>query len=252
MSFEYTTDDTWSYKQPPAKPEWFDAELKKIGGTHSRDIPNLRVVWGGNEMSDKSHEAGLKYPAAYKTEVKGWRYKDDEGEHFVTDIDNIDPSIMVIPDIREEILGTPRWFIEKWTSPEELERQGRFQTVKDADGQVLRDFPREGVYDAYLIVENLQGEYRGLDRDLLDYLFERAKFEKLSFAERENLRDEANAAKIAEMDKHNEEIWEAAKNFDIKLDPAERERREHYWATKDDYEAEYERIGRSISVFQTA
>lgn len=237
----YDEDDPKEFQGTPPKPEWFERELTGIAGTNPHGKPVLRLVWGGTEMSDKSHEARLKYSTGLHREHKGWVYTKDGEMHFVTEIEGIDPSIMIFPDIRNEEIGLPRWIIEKWVSPLELEAQHRFRTLGDAEGQLLRDFPREGVYDTYLIVQNLKGEYRELDRIVLDLIFEKYKFDALPFEEQERVREEYQQKQRARMQAHNEEIWRAAQNFDLRLDPEERERREAYWANHD-YSEEYKKL----------
>jgi hypothetical protein len=240
-TFDDDNSATWKFQGVPDKPEWFERELTQIAGVNPHGQPVLKVVWGGTEMSDKSHDARLKYSSGVYTDVQGWCYTVDGTTHFVKDIEGIDPSIMIFPDIKTEELGLPRWIIEKWVSPQELEAQHRFRNIKDAQGQVLRDFPREGVYDTYFIVQNLEGEYRELDRVVLDLVFDQYKFEQLPYDEQEKQLAEFQQKRVEKMAAHNEEIWRAARNFDLTLDKEEKERRDEYWANHD-YTEEYKKL----------
>src|SRR5881396_1941615 len=110
----YDEDDskTWEFQGVPDKPEWFERELTAMAGLNPHGQPVLKVVWGGTEMSDKSHEARLKYSTGLHKEHKGWKYFENDQWHFVTEIEGIDDSIMILPEVQMEELGLPRWIIE--------------------------------------------------------------------------------------------------------------------------------------------
>jgi hypothetical protein len=97
------------------------------------------------------------------------------------------------------------------------------------------------VYDTYFIVQTLEQEYRELDRIVLDLVFDKYKFEQLPFEEQERQLADYQQRQRERMAAHNEEIWRAAQNFDLKLDKEERERRDEYWA-KHDYSEEYKKL----------
>jgi hypothetical protein len=195
-------------------------------------------------MSDRSENARLKYHAGWSSkEVKGWRYRKDGEWVFAENIDDLDPSIMVFPDVHQEQLGMPRWVIERWVSPEELEETNRFQNRKEFHDteKILRDFPREGVYDAYFVVQNSEGKFRQIDRDVLHFIRMKWKFEQdPELVERMIADHEAREEELLE--KREAELWEAAVNFDLRLPDEVREEREEYWAKHHDYVAEYQRM----------
>lgn len=244
--FQEDNEATWRNWERPSKPSDFDEKLKEIGGVNRHGQPNLRLVWGCEAKSDTLEGDHLKYFCGYSpTKVAGYRYTKDGQVHFVTNIDNLDPSIMVFPEVRQEAVGLPRWVIEKWVSPEELERRGRFKS-RFAEGDIaptLREFPREGVYEPFFIVQTEDGKYRKLDAAVLDFVKLRLWYDAKPFAEREVdralLLEKEEKARADRLD----EIAEAAVNFDLKLPKEEKERREAYWANVD-YEKE-EAIARS-------
>lgn len=244
--YEFRADDpdSWVAKTPPSHPEWFSNELVKIAGLNRHGKPNLRLVWGGSEPSDRTEKARLKYHAGWSSkEVKGWRYKEGDEWAFTEDIDNLDTSIMVFPDTHQYQLGVPRWIVERWVSPEELEWQNRFQTRKEFHDteNLLREFPREGVYDAYFVIENLERKFRQVDMDVIHFLKMKWHYEK-DFETVERMIEAHDEKEFEDMEKAEAELWEAANGFDLKLDIEERERREEYWAHHHDYAAEYQRM----------
>lgn len=252
LRYDPTNQATWKFHEPPPKPEWFERGLVEIAGLNPQGKPKLRLVWGGTEMSDRSHIPTLKYPAGYApVEVPGYRWKDDNGEwQFSTNIDDLDPKYMVTPEIKLEHLGALLWIVEKWTSPEELEEQKRFVTLGDEQGQVLRDFPREGVYDAFFIVQNLDSEYRELDRLVLDIIAQKWKQSQKSFEEQESERIYAQIKNQEAEEQRMADLWAAAFAGDLKLEKDELERREHYWATKQDYDKEIARYAGTATFYQ--
>jgi hypothetical protein len=245
--YEYFPDspDSWVTKSAPSRPHWFDRELVSIAGLNRHGKPNLQLVWGGTQVSDKAEDTRLKYHAGWSArEVKGWRYRQGEEWIFTEDIDNLDPSIMVFPDTHQEQLGVPRWIIERWVSPEELEEENRFQVRKEfrETQKVLRDFPREGVYDAYFVVENLQGKFRQVDNDVLSFIRMKWHIEQKPIEEIEKMIEAHDEAEMASMGKREAELWDAALDFDLKLPKEETERREEYWAKRHDYKVELQRM----------
>ena len=235
--YELENPDGWVTKEQPAKPDWIDGELLSIAGHNRHGQPNLKLVWGGSEKSDRSEHSRLKYHAGFsKREVHGYRFRGEDGEwQFAENIDHLPSTTLTIPDVSQEQLGIPRWVIERWISPEELEHAGRFQTTWSGAEKLLRDFPREGVYDAYFVIENLQGKFRQLDRDVIAFLKMKWNFDQKSLAEQERIRD-AHEEKVYEMEQKREaELWDAALSFDLKLPEEERERRDEYWAKHHDY-----------------
>jgi len=255
IPYEYDPEnkDTLTYQRLPDVSKDVQNELVKIAGLNRFGQPNLRVVKGNEVKSDKAFDAKrLKYSQGYAPfEVNGYRYRDGENWVFVANIDNLPENVFVVPDTQQEELGLLRYVVERWVSPEELEAQGRFQT-RYGNGDLaptLRQFPREGVYDCYQIIENAEGMFRKIDRDVLNFLKMRWRYEQKSEAEKEADREKALELREEQKAKRQKELWEAAWNFDIKLDKEEIERREHYWATKDDYAADYARLRNTVAFY---
>lgn len=237
MDFEYLENDrsTWRFHPPPLKPVWFEKELIDLAGLNRHSQPNLRLIWGGTELSDRTEEKGrLKYQCGWTPETQtGWKYQLNGKWCFTENIDNLDKSVMVFPVIEQEELGLMRWIIEQWTSPEELEAQHRFENrcAPEESEVILREFPREGIYDCYFIIQNVEGLYRPIDRDVVDFIRQKWHFEQNSnFEEAEKLRQAiADREQIALLSE-KEEVRRAALNFELKLDPEDKARSEEYWA----------------------
>lgn len=229
--YEYIEDSpsSWRVWDEPHRPSWFEHELKELGGLNRHGAPHLRLVWGGNCVNDHAeNQKRLKYHCGYsETQVSGYRYVVDGVEHFEVNIEDVPVDALALPDTRRDELGLPRWIIERWVSPETLEQQKRFRSRSmsgDAE-RVLRSFPREGVYDTYFIVENKEGLFRQLDRDVLAFLKGKWAYDKLSFEQQEKDREEFVKRKEQESHAKKEELIRAAVNFDIRLPKDEKERR---------------------------
>jgi hypothetical protein len=245
--FEYIEGDesTWRRFTPPHLPSWVNDELIKIAGLNRHGQPNLRCVWAADMESDRTEFKQLKYSCGYSpTQVSGYKYQIDGVWHFTETIEEIDPSVFLLPSIHREELGLPRFVIEQWISPEELERQGRYQHRYDGNDlhPTLRKFPREGIYDLYLIVENAAGLFRQVDRDVANFVKMKWNYDFKPFEDREADKDRIDAQNEVARRERQAEIWDAANFFDMKLPKDEKERRDHYWATLHDYQAEAERL----------
>ena len=234
IDYEYTdSPETWVYHTPPAFPGWFQDGLVRIAGSNRHGQPNLRLVWGGTVTSDKTDKYSLKYLAGHSSGVlSGYNcYKDGETV-FVTDLSDAPENSLVVPATKSEPLGLLRWVIEKWTAPEELERQHRF-TQRYLPGElepILREFPREGIYDCLLVVEGKDGKFKHVDEQVLNVIEMFWNYQKKSYEER--LADDRRAEDAAkeQIDKQEAEEWRAVWNLDLKLDKEEKERRAEYWA----------------------
>jgi hypothetical protein len=245
--FEYLENDqsTWKFQKLPDIPKDFIEELTRIGGLNRFGQPNLRVVKGNEVYSDKFEDKTLlKYHTGWTPmEVSGYRYTEDGQTKFTTCLENIPEDVMVFPDMQQEELGLLRYVIEKWVSPEELEEQHRF-TQRYAEGDIeasLREFPREGVYDTYFIVNNAKGGFKKLGTEVLTYIKFRWFFEQKPFEEQEAERERLMQEQEANRKKLYEERLDAAIAGDIKLPKEEVERREWYWAALHDYAREHGR-----------
>jgi hypothetical protein len=174
--YEYKPDNgQWWVKPAPAREPWFEAELRRIGGYHANGRPNLRVVWGGTELNDRTERPQLKYMRT-RTIIKGYRYERLDGSSgFLPKGQRMSEEIALCKN-REELVpvrvdhefGRLRWHIEKYVDPEQLRAQGRFTHKYANDGtKVLRDFPEEGIYDCFFIVQRKNHKYRDLDNEVL-------------------------------------------------------------------------------------
>lgn len=245
--FEYLENDqsTWRYQRLPDIPRDFVEELTRIGGLNRFGQPNLRVVKGNEAKNDRSEDQTLlKYHTGWTPmEVSGYRYVEDGQTKFTTVLENIPESVMVWPDMAQEELGLLRYVVEKWVSPEELAKQRRFEK-RYAEGDIaptLREFPREGIYDTYFIVQTADRKFKLLGQDVLLYLRFRWHMEQKPFEEQEKERDRILQMQEEDRRKAYEERLEAVVAGDIKLPKEELERREWYWRTLHDYAKEHGR-----------
>jgi len=204
--YEYTPDESeWWIKTPPAREPWFEARLAEIGGRHSNGKPNLRVVWGGTEMHDYTHRPQLKYQAIRRI-TKGYKYWKKDGSlgyvrkgHRMTDeeIAQMKDRLEMVPVKEDHAFGRLRWIVERYCPPEELRKQGRFENPFAPDGtRILREFPREGVYNTFFVVQRKNNTYRDLDGEVLTAVEAMYRY---------NLRAEEAQAGLNAMDEHNEE-----------------------------------------------
>jgi hypothetical protein len=234
MEFEYDENDpsTWVFHPPPTYPRWFQEGLIKIAGLNRHGKPNLKLVWGGTELSDKTEKPGLKYLAGHSTGVlSGYDCYKDGGTTFVTEIGDAPDGSLIFPATKSEPLGLLRWVIEKWTAPEELERTGRF-TQQYLPGEIeatLRAFPREGIYDVFLIVERKDGTFRHVDEQVLNVVETFWNYQLKPLHERQADDQRTEDAERARIEKKEAEEWEAVWNLDLRLDKEEKERRNEYW-----------------------
>lgn len=230
--YEFIPDnpETWKVYRAPHIDASVQEALTRIGGVNPFGKPNLRVVWGGTEPSDTTEKHTLKYHCGYtKQDVQGYQYRDENGEWRKTQfIEGLEDKLL-IPCIVQEEVGMPRWIIEKWISPEALRKAKRFES-RYAPGDVeptLREFPREGIYMAYFVVETDDEKYRPVDEVVLNFIKRKWHYEQnVSFEKREKDRDEYHAQLAREKHQRNEEIWQAGAAGDLRLPLEERLRRE--------------------------
>lgn len=229
--FEYLESNpaTWRVREAPPLPDWVNDRLVSIAGRHSSGKPNLRCTWGGTAKNESAAFDCLKYSCGFsRQEVAGYEYTKDGETFFTETIEGIDPAIFLIPTIRQpEELGLLRWVIEKLTPPEELERMGRFQK-RYADGEIvptLREFPKEGIYECFFIIETKAGKYHDLDADVMLRVKQMWDFSQLPFAQQETLELEAEAKSMAKKASANKEIWDNVQ--DMKMPDEEKWAREN-------------------------
>lgn len=236
IEFEYIQNDrsTWRVHEAPEFPHWFQNELNRIAGLNRHGKPNLRLVWGGTCISDKSSTKGrLKYLCGMSPQnLIGYEYILDGERKTVARLEDAPDGAIVSPLTERDQLGLLRWIIEIWTSPEALESSHRFQRqyLPGELKPVLRSFPREGVYDCFLIVENLRERYRPVGHDVLEVVHAMWKDRQRSFSEREANELKLEDAEQEQDDKREAELDRAMWQGDLKLDKEEKERRAAYWA----------------------
>lgn len=160
----------WYQKTPPAPEPWFEEALIDLAGKTDRK-PNLRVVWGGTEKSDITERPQLKYMRTREL-TRGYNYTKTDGTiGFVTSMTLATDAKMPweFHPVKDRVeLGRLRWAIERYVPAHELEKLGRFKNLHAPSGEkVLRDFPREGVYDHYFWVQTADHKYRDLDKEVL-------------------------------------------------------------------------------------
>jgi hypothetical protein len=177
LYYDYRPDNSaWWVKDAPSREPWFEARLAQIGGYHPNGKVNLRVVWGGTEMSDMTYRPQLKYMRTVSI-VKGYQYERKDGTVGYLpkgqrmpdeEIENCKNREELVPVRVDHAFGRLRWIIERYCPPEQLKQQGRFENPYAPDGtRVLRDFPREGIYQAFFVVQRRDRTYRDLDNEVL-------------------------------------------------------------------------------------
>lgn len=234
-SYEYFEDrpETWVFHPPPAFPKEFQDGLTRIAGLNRHGQPNLRIIWGGTAMSEKSETPVLKYLAGYSTGVlHGYNCYTGVETVFVTDLNEAPENSLVVPASKSEPLGLLRWVIERHISPEELERQGRF-TQRYLPGEiapVLREFPREGIYDCFLVIETKEKKFRHVDEQVLNVIEQLWRWHQKPFHERQAADWAAEDAEEQRLKDKDAEEWRAVWSLDLRLDKEEKERRDEYWA----------------------
>ena len=115
----------------------------------------------------------------------------------------------------------------------------------------LRDFPREGLYEAWQILETKTMEYREPGADLLPFIRFRWHLEQLPSDEQEAKYQEWVQKQTAKTESAKHEIWRAAAAGDVILPAEERARRE--WMNnkiKEDLERERHN-NQSVTVYQS-
>lgn len=252
--FEYLENDqsTWRYQKLPDIPEEFVAELTAIGGLNKFGQPNLRVVKGNEIKNDRSEDQKLlKYHAGWSPlEVSGYSYMENGETRFTTRLEDIPPTAMVWPSMNQEELGLLRYVIEKWTSPEDLEAANRFQQ-RYAEGDLaptLREFPREGLYDTYFVINTADGKFKMPTPEVLTYIKFRWHFEQKPWEEQERIREELLKEAELVRKKQYEERLDAVIDGDLRLPKEELERRDWYWRSLHQYALEAGRDTMSTTI----
>ena len=229
-------ESTWVFQKLPDIDRAFSAELTRLGGLNPLGKPNLIVVKGNEVMNDRAENPVLKYLLGYSPPtVLGLEWTLDGEKGFSETVEEVPETAFVTKTRIDRVpLGRLNYVIEKWTSPAELEAQNRFQTRKSADGEVLlREFPREGIYETYFIVRSEAGGFRALDKAVLDFIRFKWQYEQLPEAERESFFYQSEAAQEAKKKAEYRERIQACLDGDLRLPKEETERRERFWANYD-------------------
>lgn len=167
--YEPSQGGQWWKKTPPPRNTRFEEALLKLGGTNEFGEPVLRVVWGGTAMSEISAQPRKKYGVLWEGVTH--HYYLDAGKAVKIHDPHLTPKDKIaLPGFERLDLGRLRWVVEKWSSAEEVRKLGRCdQRILDDDGKPLfRTVPSKGVYDAFFVIQSLDGKFRDLDMQIFD------------------------------------------------------------------------------------
>jgi hypothetical protein len=251
--YDYDPNDpaSWQPFIPPVKDTAFERELLLIAGK-TGDKPNLRLVWAGTELDDRTEHKMLKYHCGWTIpKTIGFNYIVDGETFFTDDIDTIPKHILgVTPVVHRQALGLPRWVIERYTSPKVLEQMRRFSNRRgENDFTVLREFPKEGIYESWQVIETKEGLYRDVGSDILAFIRHKWKLEQEPFEVQEALFQEWKQQQERQRQLANEEAWHIAMDETTKLPYDERMRREYLENKIREDEMREARDASSVSVY---
>jgi hypothetical protein len=237
--FEYVPDNqaTWTFQKLPDIDPAFQAELTALAGLNPHGQPILRVVKGNEIYHDITETPQLKYLIGFgPMRAARIEYKHDGEFRLAECIEDVPEGAFVTKtNMDREPLGLLRYVIEKWTSPQDLEKEGRFTRLTDESGkQILREFPREGIYEAYFTVKRDDGSFRPLDALVLEFIKFKWKYEAAtSEDERTRLFHVVQTANENKLEMEKNERIAAAIAGDYRLDKEEQERQESFWSHYD-------------------
>lgn len=174
FEYELTNPATWHVWDEPHIDPAFTRALTKLRGLNRNSLPHFRMVWGGTHQEFSNGRWELKYKLCDTPSVLiGHQFRNPlTGETImVNSLDRVPDDVISLPVYKSEELGQLRHIIERWTSPEQLEAAGRFDEAirKDSETgeEIMREFPREGIYDCFMILETRAGKYRAPDKSVL-------------------------------------------------------------------------------------
>lgn len=129
MEYDLDTPESWIIYPPPPCDGGFDDELLRIAGLNPHGEPMLRKVWGATHRS----KGELTYKLCSTDPVLcGHQFTHPEtGETCeVKTLAEVPAGVLItVPLYEGKELGELRWIIERWVSPEDLEKQGYFNTA---------------------------------------------------------------------------------------------------------------------------
>lgn len=241
----YNTIPSRNFDPPTPKPEWFDAELLKIGGyVPSTEIPKYRVVWGMTEKCFAMGEMHMKYIAIIDTiktttgynvynsrtdkrafmsvEKAHARYMDPVTQTLSL---NIKPGEIISPVVREETreIGMPVWVAEYYMEPEgfgteeQWERE-RYLINPEKPTQyfdVLGPYPKQGRYIEWFMLFDVDEDGKQIYRSLDDGAIELIRANHvLNVVRRKNMPYDTLEARRAHKEAKFDEDWD---KFDKEL-----------------------------------
>jgi hypothetical protein len=183
----------------PYEPVDFNAKAKEIGGVHPETgNPWWRAAWGGTAYAYRKGLMRIKYPAAVanyqeivRVDVRDVetmeveQKKLDELSEFIRDslleaIKRDEHHFLFVTKLYTPIYvdvtadeGKTRWFIEEYWPADRFNphRWKAFnRPMKREGGTLMGEFPREGQYRAFCLLETDEGKYRDLDNLVLNDL----------------------------------------------------------------------------------
>lgn len=137
-----------NYPEPnPSLRTWANRELLGILGTVN-GIPRARMVWG-QEIRERDRKIGspnfhdgddLRYPAKYRTLLRGWTLSLSDGTKTYTPLAEGQPEVpdgaIITEDLHEYAIGIPRYMVELWRAHTPLDAATYDPwLVNPADGQ---------------------------------------------------------------------------------------------------------------------
>jgi len=198
-----------NFPPPTAKPEWFDAEVNKIGGwvdNATKTTPRYRVEWGMDPKLTQfaMGEMRMKYPTIQDTIITTLGYNivnaHDPSKTRYVDVKlahamyqdpvtkqltlNVNPGELLVPVEKKEekVLGTPLWIVEQWVPSIALGTKqewndNRWITNPDNALQYidcLGPYPETGLYIHWFDLFDFDDEdhevYRPLDEGAIEII----------------------------------------------------------------------------------
>lgn len=155
-----SADELANLPRPP-KPSWFDARLRDIGGVTADGRPRLRVIWG-QDPDAVSFRAGKVLPVYIGARWSQWMETKIAGS----------PVAQIWED--EKWIGVPRWFVEIYEPPEDLDETDwdnhRYDFNVESGGELIDNlgpFPRAGRYIPFIRVEDKEGALAPLTEEVI-------------------------------------------------------------------------------------
>jgi hypothetical protein len=160
----------------------FSDSLVSIAGTNPHGEPNLKLVWGVTHQDPMTTDDLPKYYVSTpEPTLIGHQYREGDELRTVTKLEEVPAGKISLPIYGTTKLGERRFIVERWRSPEDLARSGRYlDSVRfDAEtgAELLREFPRRGCYDFFLRLEDTNGNYHAPDAETLEAIRVKWKYD---------------------------------------------------------------------------